>query len=102
MLFNRDDFKPFEGAEDFYKSVREVIEKLKEHGFHKESKFVDDAYRYPGSTGGEIVPRIFAACREQKRNQRIPREIRHEMARIIYAVLQWCPGLNWQGDELDY
>jgi hypothetical protein len=102
MKLTEQDFKPYVSMEEFYKSVSDVIDKLREHSFHKEAEAVDEAYRYPGSTGGEIVPHIFVACREQKRNRAIPREIRHEMARIVCAIMRGSPGYILEGDELDY
>jgi hypothetical protein len=102
MKLKEEDFEPYADIQEFYKSVGDVIDKLKENGFHKEAKAVDKALRYPGYTSSEILPHIFVACREQKRNQQIPREIRKHLARIVRAILRGDSGYILEGDELDY
>jgi hypothetical protein len=102
MKLKEEEFEPYASMEEFYKSVNDVIDKLRESSFHKEAKAVDEALRYPGYTSSEILPHIFAACREQKRNQQIPREIRKHLARIVRAILRGNPRYILEGDELDY
>jgi hypothetical protein len=102
LIPKRDDFRIYESNKEFYTSVAEVIEKLKTAGFSKEADWIDEAYRYPGSTGGEIIPRIFAACREQKRQPRLNQELRKHLAEIIYNVILMNLRPSLQGDELDY
>jgi hypothetical protein len=78
------------------------MDQLRHFGFVNEANSIDQASRFAGSTGGEIVPLIHVACREAKRAPLLPSHLKKLLAEIIYNIIQGDRGLSVQGDELDY